>query len=37
MSKLFLIYKKLKETNKDTIYLFKSGIFYIALYKFHKL
>lgn len=31
MSKLFLIYKKLKETNKDTVYLFKSGIFYIAL------
>ena len=31
MSKLYLIYKKLKETNKDTIYLFKSGIFYIAL------
>ena len=31
MSKLYLIYKKLKEINKTTIYLFKSGIFYIAL------
>ena len=31
MSKLYLIYKKLKETNKDTIYLYKSGFFYIAL------
>lgn len=31
MSKLYLIYKKPKETNKTTIYLFKSGIFYIAL------
>ena len=31
MSKLYSIYKKLKESNKDTLYLFKSGIFYIAI------
>ena len=31
MSKLYSIYKKLKESNKDTVYLFKSGIFYIAI------
>ena len=37
MSKLYPVYKNLKETNKDTIYLFKNGIFYIVLYKFHKL
>lgn len=31
MSKLYSIYKKLKESNKDTVYLFKSGFFYIAI------
>ena len=31
MSKLYSIYKNLKESNKDTVYLFKSGIFYIAI------
>ena len=31
MSKLCDIYNKLKKSNKQTIYLFKSGIFYIAL------
>lgn len=31
MSKLYSLYKNLKEENKDIIYLFKSGIFYIAL------
>lgn len=31
MSKLYSIYKKLKESHKDTVYLFKSGIFYIAI------
>lgn len=33
MSKLFDKYKTLKEIDKDKIYLFKSGIFYIALDK----
>lgn len=31
MSKLYKEYLKLKEEKEDTIYLFKSGIFYIAL------
>ena len=31
MSKLFDIYKKLKNENKERIYLFKSGVFYICL------
>ena len=31
MSKLYSLYKNLKEENKDTIYLFKSGIFYLFL------
>lgn len=31
MSKLLNIYKKLKSENNDTLYLFKSGIFYIFL------
>lgn len=31
MSKLFNQYKALKENNQDKIYLFKSGIFYIAI------
>ena len=31
MSKLFSKYLELKNTNKDTIYLFKSGIFFLAL------
>lgn len=31
MSKLYLRYIKLKNINSNTIYLFKSGIFYIAL------
>ena len=31
MSKLFDQYKVLKQTNPDKVYLFKSGIFYIAL------
>ena len=31
MSKLYSLYKNLKEEKKDTIYLFKGGIFYIAL------
>lgn len=33
MSKLFDQYKNLKEVDKTKIYLFKSGIFYIALDK----
>lgn len=33
MSKLFNQYKNLKEEDKNKIYLFKSGIFYIALDK----
>lgn len=33
MSKLFNQYKALKNMDKDKIYLFKSGIFYIALDK----
>lgn len=33
MSKLFNIYTKLKYENSEIIYLFKSGIFYIALDK----
>lgn len=31
MSKLYDIYKKLKNENNETIYLFKSGVFYICL------
>lgn len=31
MSKLYDIYKKLKNENSETIYLFKSGVFYICL------
>lgn len=31
MSKLFSKYLELKNTNKDNIYLFKSGIFFLAL------
>ena len=31
MSKLFEMYNKLKTENNKIIYLFKSGIFYIAL------
>lgn len=31
MSKLYDIYENLKKKDKDTVYLFKSGIFYIAL------
>ena len=31
MSKLYSVFKKLKESNKDTVYLFKSGFFYIAI------
>lgn len=31
MSKLYNIYENLKKKNENTIYLFKSGIFYIAL------
>ena len=31
MSKLYEVYKKLKNDNPYTIYLFRSGIFYIAL------
>ena len=31
MSKLFTLYKQLKNENSETIYLFKSGIFFIAL------
>ncbi len=30
MSKLYDIYKKLKNENSETIYLFKSGMFYIC-------
>lgn len=33
MSKLYEEYLKLKKDNNDVIYLFKSGIFYIALEK----
>lgn len=31
MSKLYSLYENLKKENNETIYLFKSGIFYIAL------
>ena len=31
MSKLYSLYETLKKENQKTIYLFKSGIFYIAL------
>ena len=31
MSKLFEIYKNLKQNDNETLYLFKSGIFYIFL------
>ena len=31
MSKLYTKYTKLKEQSPDTVYLFKSGIFYLAL------
>ena len=31
MSKLYEVYKKLKNDDSDTVYLFRSGIFYIAL------
>ena len=31
MSKLYDIYENLKKKDKDTVYLFKSGIFYIDL------
>ena len=31
MSKLYEQYKKLKGEDKDTVYIFKSGIFYISL------
>ena len=31
MSKLYSLYENLKKENNKTIYLFKSGIFYIAL------
>ncbi len=31
MSKLFKEYEKLKQKNPETLYLFKSGIFYIGL------
>ena len=31
MSKLYTKYTKLKEKNPDTVYLFKAGIFYLAL------
>ncbi len=31
MSKLYDIYKKLKNENSETLYLFKSGVFYICL------
>ena len=31
MSKLCILYDTLKHQNKETIYLFKSGIFFIAL------
>ena len=33
MSKLFDIYRRLKEQDSETLYLFKSGIFYIFLDK----
>ena len=33
MSKLLTLYKQLKKQDSNTIYLFKSGIFYIALDK----
>ena len=32
MSKLLKLYTSLKKENKEILYLFKSGIFYIALY-----
>lgn len=31
MSKLYSLYENLKKENNQTVYLFKSGIFYIAL------
>lgn len=31
MSKLYDKFSSLKNSNKDTLYLFKSGIFFIAL------
>lgn len=31
MSKLINVYEKLKQENEDTLYLFKSGIFYIFI------
>ena len=31
MSKLFDVYKRLKKEDSETLYLFKSGIFYIFL------
>lgn len=31
MSRLYDVYNKLKAKNKETIYLFKSGVFYISL------
>ena len=31
MSKLYTKYTKLKEKNPNTVYLFKAGIFYLAL------
>ena len=37
MSKLFEIYKKLKQNDNETLYLFKSGIFYIFLYNDAKI
>ena len=37
MSKLFEIYKKLKQNDNETLYLFKSCIFYIFLYNDAKI
>lgn len=37
MSNLFNNYSKLKQENKDLVYLFKSGVFYIALEEDAKL
>lgn len=41
MSKIFNTYLELKKLNKDTIYLFKSGIFFLAIdadaYKLSKI
>ena len=37
MSNLFNNYSKLKQENKDLVYLFKSGVFYVALEEDAKL